>query len=84
MLRITRTGTDETTTLSLEGKLVGQWIGEFEAAGQAAPRLTIDLAAVTFVDADGVRVLRRLMREGHAVKGASRFVAELLREVPQT
>jgi hypothetical protein len=68
-------------TLKLEGKLVGPWVGELEAACREAmalgERLCLDLHAVSFVDADGVRLLRELLGRGARVV-CSGLVAGLL------
>lgn len=84
MLRITRSIDSESGLLvRLEGKLLQPWVGELaqvctppEGAGS---NIRLDLAAVTFVDEAGVRLLRGLMKRGVVVAAASGFVAELLR-----
>ena len=65
MLRITRL--PDGRTLKLEGKLVGPWVGELAAlcsgfAPGERPRL--ELTAVGFVDAGGLRLLRDLLSQG--------------------
>jgi hypothetical protein len=81
---ITRSeGRDLTRTLKLEGKLLGPWVGELESAyrtSQVSPdRVRLDLLGLTFVDAEGVRFLDGLIRDGARVIACSGFVAELLR-----
>jgi anti-anti-sigma regulatory factor len=83
MLMITRSdGSDLTSTLKLEGKLLGPWIGELESAYRRfmvhPNRVCLDLGGLTFVDAEGARVLKRLMRDGTRVIACSDFVAEML------
>jgi ABC-type transporter Mla MlaB component len=83
MLMITRIESgDSTWTLKLEGKIQGPWVGELRNAcdeAQTAPGcIRLDLAAVTFVDAAGVRLLDDLIRQGMTIAGCSGFVAELL------
>jgi hypothetical protein len=83
MLMITRSeSSDLTRTLKLEGRLLGPWIGELESAcgrSQIRPdRVDLDLAGLTFVDAEGARFLEGLIREGSRVIACSGFVAELL------
>ena len=84
MLMITRSdGSDLTSTLKLEGKLLGPWIGELESAyGRFMvhpDRICLDLSGLTFVDAEGVLVLKRLIRDGTCVVACSAFVAEMLK-----
>ncbi len=83
MLMITRTEkSDLTRTLKLEGKLWGPWIGELESAcgrPQIRPeRVYLDLAGLTFVDAEGALFLKRLIRDGSRIIACSGFVAEML------
>ena len=83
MLRITRLFPDGlAVTVKLEGELVGDWVVATRDActifGRTAPRLRLDLAAVTFVDAAGVRLLRDLLAEGAEIATCSGFVGELL------
>lgn len=82
MLRITRSEKDGTIWLRLEGKLLGPWVDEFRAtvARETAQRgINLDLNEVTFVDAEGLRLLRELTQHGHDTSKRSSFVAELLR-----
>jgi hypothetical protein len=78
MLRITPVH----DALRLEGKLLGPWVAELAraCAEQPAPdgRLSLDLAAVTFVDGPGVELLRDLLRRGIRLGPCSGLVAELL------
>jgi anti-anti-sigma regulatory factor len=83
MLRISRvTDHDATTTLRVEGKLVGPWVGELnevcvrQAAADGSVRL--DLSAVSFVDDAGVKLLRELRGCGAKLAACSQLVAELL------
>lgn len=82
MLRITRTTESGRVRLLLEGKLVGPWLEEFRdacsretAEGQ---RLRLDLSTLTFVDGEGVKLLRELAGANHLISNCSPFVAELL------
>jgi anti-anti-sigma regulatory factor len=67
-------------TIKLEGEIVGAWA---EAARDACairgrrPR-RLDLAAVTYVDAVGLQLLRDLIAEGVEIADCSSFVGELL------
>ena len=69
-------------TLNLEGEILGPWVGAVRDActkrGRRSSRLRLDLAAVTYVDAAGVELLRDLMAEGVEITACSSFVRELL------
>jgi ABC-type transporter Mla MlaB component len=83
MLRITVSNEASTDrTLRLEGKLLGPWVEElrracFPSAEQVVAR-SLDLGAVSFVDAAGTRLLRELVQRGVMLARCSAFVAELL------
>jgi hypothetical protein len=83
LLRITSLRKDGTVWLKLEGKLVGPWVDECRAACARETghgrRPALDLLEVTFVDADGVHLLRELIEQGAEIPARSNFVAELLR-----
>jgi hypothetical protein len=67
-------------TVKLEGEILGPWLGTVRDAS-AIPGLRprrLDLAAVTYVDAAGVQLLRDLMAEGVEIAACSSFVGELL------
>lgn len=72
-------------TLSLEGQIVGVWVKELELACARARAdgspITLDLAGVSFIDHDGLEMLRRL--QGVTLANPSAFVAELLKGVEQ-
>jgi len=83
MLRITTlAGNSAGPILRLEGKLLGPWVDEVRRACAelaASPgRLHLDLAAVTFVDTAGARLLRELLQRDVALAACSGFVAALL------
>jgi anti-anti-sigma regulatory factor len=85
MLRIVRLDSDaggSISTLKLEGKLVGPWVGElrraFEEVQVPPSRLALNLAAVTFIDSAGLQLLGDLLHRGATVYGCRGFIAELL------
>jgi anti-anti-sigma regulatory factor len=83
MLRITwAAGSDAAQVLKLEGKLLDPWVSEVrdawvQAAARSA-RVSLDLSAVSFVDAAGAQLLRELLGQGVTIAACSSFVAELL------
>ena len=81
MLKITRVPhKGQGLTIKLEGEVFGPWVDSVRAAcairGRRPRRL--DLAAVTYVDAVGVELLRDLIAEGVEIAACSSFVHELL------
>ena len=85
MLRITwidAEGSDSNRTLKLEGKILGPWVDELgracEESGLPQHCLRLDLAAVTFVDSIGLKLLDDLLRQGATIVGCSDFISDLL------
>lgn len=88
MLRMIQAGSgDSPETIVLHGRLVGPWVDQLRQLCQAwpstSPALRLDLSGVSYVDAAGVALLGQLRRQGAAITGLSRFIAEMLREDPQ-
>jgi ABC-type transporter Mla MlaB component len=85
VLRITwidAEGSDPNGTLKVEGKLLGPWVDELgracEVSGLPQHCLRLDLAAVTFVDSIGLKLLDDLLRQGAMIVGCSDFISDLL------
>jgi ABC-type transporter Mla MlaB component len=70
--------------LYLEGHLVGPWVQELrlscDHALHESKRLTLDLSAVSFVDRDGIALLRELKACDVAISNCSAFVAHQIRD----
>ena len=70
MLKITVHEEPRCLTLQLEGRLAGRWVQELEecwertAATKQQPTVHVDLAGVTFVDADGQACLMVMHQQG--------------------
>ena len=84
MLRIVSAGNGHgATTLVLEGRLTGPWVGELrdscQAALDSATPLILDLGKVTFIDREGIELLRMLADRRAQLTNCSPFVAEQLR-----
>jgi anti-anti-sigma regulatory factor len=83
VLRITSsTENSRPTTLKLEGRIAGDWVGELTRTVSMAIGtpfdLVLDLAGVTFVDRTGVAVLRDLQDRGIELVNCSEFVWTLV------
>ena len=83
MLRIDVMERDDRAVLVLEGRVIGAWVEELRRSCRDALRrgtaLTLDLAGVSFVDADGVVLLRDLASRRVALANRTPFVAAQLR-----
>jgi ABC-type transporter Mla MlaB component len=69
MLRITVHSQETRTTLELEGRLTGPWVAELRQAWQESGLpggrpIVVNLAAVSYVDAEGKRLLSDMCRAG--------------------
>ena len=75
MLRITVAETATEQRWTLEGRLIGPWVGELRTRWKERHRAqngrtyTVDLSAVTFIDKGGKRLLRIMSKE------ATQFIA---------
>lgn len=90
MLKISGTTTEEQPMfLRLEGQVRGPWVEELRRAcdrflaenGHNGTPLVLDLAGVSFIDADGRALVRELTSRRVLVTNCSPFVAEQLKEV---
>jgi ABC-type transporter Mla MlaB component len=77
---------DHSVALRLEGQIVGPWVEELrnscERVLTQGKRLTLDFADLSFVDREGIALLRALAERRVEFANCSRFVAELLKELP--
>ncbi|HLN32043.1 MAG TPA: STAS domain-containing protein [Gemmataceae bacterium] len=83
MLKITEMSRkDSAVTFKLEGKLLAPWLDELRNVCMQVPdrseQIRLDLAAVTFMDTAGAKLMRELIRQGITITQCSAFVAELL------
>ena len=84
MLKISQAGQPgRNFTLKLEGRLVGPWVNELQTICEPLldnRRLVdLDLADVSFVDADGLKILTNLRTRGVNLLNSSPFVNEQLK-----
>ena len=70
----------QAVTLRVEGELRGRWVPELgracEESSNGGERLILDLAGVSFLDADGINLIRALRERHVAVANPSSFIAE--------
>jgi anti-anti-sigma regulatory factor len=83
VLKITEVSrSDSAITFKLEGKVLAPWVDELRRICTEPPdssrQIYLDLGAVTFLDAAGVKLMRELIRQGIAITQCSGFIAELL------
>ena len=92
MLRISQGGEENesgATYLRLEGQVTGPWVEELRRVctdtsgnnGHTKDHLVIDLAGVSFLDADGIALFHELAGRRVLFTNCSSFVAEQLRGV---
>ena len=87
MLRITTEEKYGSTTFHLEGKLVGDWVGELERCWarfhsyESHSRFLIDLTEVVFVDDAGKALLRRLVAEGAELGARNPFMRLVIEQL---
>jgi len=88
MLRIDYENGDGSTTLKIEGKLSGPWVGEAERiwtelTGTETPKrhVTVDLSGVNFVNAEGKRLLTRMLQDGARLERGPLLTRYIVEEV---
>jgi hypothetical protein len=82
MLKITQTpdGVGR-VLLKLEGELLEPWLAELsDACTLPTSDVRLDLSALRYADAVGVKFLRGCLDRGIAIASCSGFIAELLRQ----
>src|SRR5438094_3550842 len=84
MMRITRVPGTGVARLHVEGRLMGDGVGELAASCEAylAARqpLLLDVADVTFVDREGLDLLEAVVGRGAVLTRCSPFLDDLLRD----
>ena len=74
---------NQVCTLRLEGQLIGPWLKELERSCAEARTngagLVLDLAGVSFIDNEGLALLRSLTDGAVTLINPSHFVAEQLK-----
>jgi len=86
MLRITIAETATEQRWTLDGRLVGPWVGELRASWKKAPRIqsgrtcVVDLNEVTFIDKRGERLLRTMSKEGAQFVATGIYIKHVLQQ----
>ncbi len=83
MLKIVIEPKDGVGMVRAEGQMIGPWVNELrcscEELASSGMEPIVDLAGVSFVDRQGVDLLRALGNRGVAIVNCSSFVAEQLK-----
>lgn len=85
MLKITSIVlSDKETTLQLDGRVTGQWVELLRETAESAlkqgVRLNVDLKNISFIDCEGIALLRNLIERGVCHLAAPLFVAEQIKK----
>jgi len=87
MLKITIHNSANAATLNLEGRLAGPWVEELERSwrgvkdGSPDKPVIVDLCEVTFVDAEGRRLLSRMYEQGARLRAFGCMVKGVVDEI---
>ncbi len=84
MLKITRAVSPQITTLQLDGRLTGKWVGLLRESAESVldegMQLTLDFKNIGFIDCEGIAVLKNLIDRGADPVNAPLFVLEQIRK----
>ena len=89
MLRITWTNNEQQMTLKLEGELAGPWVSETERVwsdldGEAPrKRVSVDLGEVSFIDAEGRKLLVRMLDQGAELQSSHLMTKYIIGQLKQ-
>ena len=89
MLKITTLREAQSITLRLEGRLAGPWVEELERCWMATVSaktrhpLSVDLSAVTYVDAEGKDLLKKIHHEGAKLVASGCLTNCIVEEITQ-
>jgi anti-anti-sigma regulatory factor len=85
MLKITRAVLSEKEIrLQLDGRVSGQWVGLLRETAESVldegVRLTVDLKNISFIDCEGIALIRNLIQRGVRHTNPPLFVAEQIKK----
>lgn len=83
MLRITQVNEDsDHVCLKVEGRVIGDWVSELDrtcgSCLSQSRRVTLDLSDVSYIDRQGVEMLKRILGENVQLIGTTLLVQRLL------
>ncbi len=87
MLKITTQSDPDRVRLKLDGKLAGPWVEElartWEATTGGSERrpIVVNLSEVTFIDADGKRLLARMFQQGAELEAGGCMTKCVIEEI---
>jgi len=87
MLKVTVSESAQASVLKLEGRLVGPWVREVENVWNSitnsdkGQQLAVDLCQVTFVDAAGKELLKRMHKAGASLDAAGPLVKYIVQTI---
>ncbi len=90
MLKITTLTDTQSITLRLEGRLAGPWVEELErcwastVSAKTRSPLSVDLSAVTYVDAEGKELLKKMHHEGAKLVASGCLTNCIVEEIAQS
>jgi ABC-type transporter Mla MlaB component len=85
MLKITSVVlSKEEITLQLDGRVSGQWVGLLRKTAESVlnrgVRLNVDLKNISFIDCEGIALIRNLIERGVRHLNPPLFVAEQIKK----
>lgn len=89
MLKITTHTETHSTTLQLEGRLAGPWVGELKrfwlstVSKKTRHTLSVDLSSVTYVDSDGKDLLKKIHQQGAKLVASGCLTSCIVNEIVQ-
>jgi len=87
MLKITTVTEPDRIRLKLDGKLAGPWVEELARAwesttgGSEHRHIVVNLSEVTFIDADGKRLLARMFQQGAEFEAGGCMTSCVIEEI---
>ncbi|HEX5483202.1 MAG TPA: hypothetical protein VFZ08_11320 [Terriglobia bacterium] len=87
MLKISVEKIGEITKFKLEGKLAGPWVAEFERSWQTLNAdcrgacIAVDLSDVTYVDAEGQKLLAQMCRQGVHLNASGVMTRSIIEQI---
>src|SRR5258706_11489298 len=89
MLKITTRTDADGAAITVEGKIAGAWVDELERTwygvvdNHSPKNILVDLCNVTFIDAEGKKLLRWMCGEGASFKTRGCVAGSIVQEIKQ-